>query len=865
MKEWIDKLLEATSKTIDRKGKIKVKDNIFDYQDNDKAIPLNNNSFVADLETYVVDKDTDNQNPIISIIAYAGLSYLTKNSRDKKKAIPNYYKDFNPTILDVVKDTNKTDINEREIDIFIKMLDNMIQQVKNNSNSKNKDIMIYMFNSSGYDNRFIIKILTKLGYIQTLDTNIHKNVKNLDELQHLRDKVKSLLKQIKDNNLSDEDKAIAEKEIKAVRNDILKKAKYETNYKKEFTMLANAKIGFLTLKFGYRDYRFQVIDVMRYYPSNLKTLGKIVGIDKLIDVGEKYYDRHPDSMNAKEWDEYRYYATIDIEILWKAIQKLSNQITFDKSNILTISSITLDKWKRKESTNRQFYRININEWLEGRLGYRGGFTFCNEKYLNKQLENVNSYDINSSYPSSMLKPIACMEIDKDEVTEIRKTFKVAEYYLVEIYNFKLKDNMLPIIPLLYTNLKNAFYKDYNFEKQKQISIYENKLNDLSCFKPYQIWVWKEEFEWFQKFYDNMDYKIIDTKYYLCRGLFIDYINEHYIKKAQADIDKVICNIVKDYLKNKDKTKVYKSIEKTFPKYFNDKNTLLAKDIDYNKEYKKVIETEMNKIDKLDSKGIEEYNYHLDNQLLYLEIVRNTTKLFLNSLYGKFGQNPDMSSNFITDIVSKRKNQFTICINEVTEEYHTYEVENEKNHKVIDKNVYSIKRVDKTKEKANNVYISSYITMLSRCKLYEVIHKYGADRILYGDTDSVKMFGELDEEYINNTELGKWKYEGTYDKFAFIGSKKYMFKEDDEVNFHIAGVNGIDESKYPNFRDNEDVHDKLFNDFTTSNLKGNKKGTKTDKNTGIKVINEMKINIKDKNIDLSYISINDRYNKIFKKD
>lgn len=864
MRELIEKLLNGDFDIKDDRLIIKVKDNIFDYQDNDKAIPLNNNSFVADLETYVVDKDTDNQNPIISIIAYAGLSYLTKNSRDKKKAIPNYYKEFNPTILDIVNDTNENNLEERETDIFIKMLENMIQQVKNNSNSKNKDIMIYMFNSSGYDNSFLIKLLSRLGYIQTLDADIHKNVKNLDELQHLKDKVKILLNQLKDINISDEDKAITEKEIKAIRNDILKKAKYETNYKKEFTMLSNTEIGNLTIKFGYKDYRFQVVDVMRFYPSKLKDLGKIVGIDKLIDVGEKYYDRHPDSMNAKEWDEYRYYATIDIEILWKAIQKLSNQISFDKKRILTISSMTLDKWKENNPVNKKFYRIEYDKWYDGKLGYRGGFTFCNEKYLNKTLNNVNSYDINSSYPSSMLKPIACSEITADDVEESKKLFKVAKYMLVEFHNFKLKDNMLPIIPLLYSNLPNAFFKDYNFEKQRKIIKAQNKESNENIL-PYQMWVWEEEFEWFQKFYTDLEYRILDNKYYLCRGLFVEYIKENYIRKAQADIDKVICNIIKDYLKNKDKTKVYKSIEKTFPKYFNDKNTLLSKHIDYNKEYKRVIETEMNKIDKLDSKGIDEYNHHLENQLLYLEIVRNTTKLFLNSLYGKFGQNPDMSSNFITDIVSKRKNQFTICVNDIIEDYHTYEIENEKNHKVIDKNVYSIKRVDKTKEKANNVYISSYITMLSRCKLYEVIYKYGNDRILYGDTDSVKMFGELDEEYINNTELGKWKYEGTYETFAFIGSKKYMFREDDEVNFHIAGVNGIDESRYPDFRSNREIQDILFYDFTHNNLKGKKKGAKTDKKTGIKIISDKEINIKDKDLELSYISINDRYNKIFKKD
>lgn len=865
MKELLQKWLDGEFYKKDDRLEIKVKEDIFDYLDNDTVKPLNNNSFVADLETYIVDKETDNQNPIISIIAYAGLSYLSKNSRDKKKAIPNYYKEFNPTILDIVNDTNENSLEERETDIFIKMLDGMIKSVKDNSDSKNKDIMIYMFNSSGYDNGFLIKVLTRLGYIQTLDNDIHKQVKNLDEVQSLRDKVKYLNKQLKTSNLSKEDKSELEKQITAVRKQILKKCKYVENYNKEFTMLSNTAIGNLTLKFGYKNYRFQVVDVMRFYPSKLAELGKIIGIDKLIDIGEKYYDKHPDKMSTKEWDEYRYYATIDIEILWKAIQKLSNQITFDKKRILTISSMSLDRWKSNNPINKKYYKIEYDKWTEGKLGYRGGFTFCNEKYLNQKLHNVNSYDINSSYPSSMLKPIACTEIlyeTDEDIEEIRKDYKVAKYMLVEFHNFELKEDMIPIIPSLNSKSLNAFYKDYNFEKQKKYIKAKSK-ESIDVISAYQIWVWEEEFEWFKKFYNNMEYRILDTKYFVCRGLFVDYIKENYVRKAQADIDKVICNILKDYTINKDKSKVLQTINKTFPKYFNDKNTLLSKNVDYNKEYQKIINNEINKIDGFNDDELNEYIKHLENQLLYLEIIRNTTKLFLNSLYGKFGQNPDMSSNFITDVVSKRKNQFTVCINEVTEDYHTYEVETEKAYKVIDKNVYSIKRVDKTKEKANNVYISSYITMLSRCKLYEVIYRYGNDRILYGDTDSVKMFGELDEEYINNTELGKWKYEGTYETFAFIGSKKYMYRENDKLSFHIAGVNGIDASKYPNYKSNIDVQENLFHDFTNNLLKGNKKGTVTDKNTGIKVITEKEININEKNLELSYISINDLYNKMFK--
>lgn len=862
MKEWINNWLQEGQKVTEDKFKIKVKENIFDYQTNDILKPVNNNSFVCDLETYTESIENSNIPPIITIIAYAGLSYLTKNSKDKKKPIPKYFEEFKPTTLGIKSDSSPgLDIQDKEVEIFIKMLEDMIQQVKKHSDCKNKNIIIYMFNSSGYDNSFFIKLLVKLGYIQTLDSNIHKNVKNLEEIQPLRDKLKVLLQQL--DYCEDFEKKEIENNIKAIRKQILKQCKYESHYNKEFTMLSNASIGNLTLKFGYKDYKFQIVDIMRYYPSNLKTLGKIVGVDKLLDIGAKYYDRHYDSLTAEEWKEYKYYAEVDIEILWKAIKKLSNQITFDKSTILTISGLTMDKWKQKEPINKKYFRIDKSEWETGKLGYRGGFSFVNEKYLNKIVNNVNTYDINSSYPSSMLKPIACEEITENEVEEVKENNKVVKYVLVEFHNFELKEDMLPIIPLLFSGTNNAFYKDYNLEKARKI--FNHKPEKDKVFSAFQMWVWEEELEWFKKFYNNFDYVVLETKYFMCKSLFINYINEHYIKKAQADIDKLICSIIKGYLNHKQLNKVNEEIDKTFPKYFNDKNTLLMNGIDYHNEYKTIILNEINKIDKYDSNQLQEYIKHLDNQLLYLEVIRNTTKLFLNSLYGKFGQNPDMDSNFITDITAKKDNHFRICVNEILEDYHTYNVTTEKGHKVLDKNVYSIQRVDKTKEKANNVYIASYITMLSRLKMYEVIFKYGNTKVLYGDTDSIKMFGELDSSYINNTELGKWKYEGNYEKFAYIGSKKYMYRENNKFSYHIAGMNKLDTDKYPNYENDKDIQDKMFNDFINIKLTAMKKGAITDKTTGTKIITERDFQSKAKDTELTYISINERYNKIFKKD
>lgn len=832
-------------------NKIVIKDNLFDYKNNAQNKPTRNNSFVVDLETF--NGCRKNDLPITTIIAFAHLSYLTKREYGRRP-IGNFVEDFNPYVIDIINDTpQELDVEEKENYLFTQALDTMISITKSKSDSTKKRITLYMFNSAGYDNDYFLKILTKLGYTQTLDNEFRKELLNPEEIKPLQIKLQQM---IADGCWNDETRPIV-KEIE-------KKCKYGKEYLKHYMLLANDSVKKLSLKFIYKGFVFEVKDFCRFYQTNLKTLGKTVGINKLTDIGDKYYTKDYRTLTTEEWKEYKYYAAVDIEVLWKAIKKYSGLLLLDQEKVNTISGLALHQWKDKEQFYKKYQKIDIefDKWHIGYESYRGGFSFVNEKHINKIIHNVNTYDINSSYPSSMLEPIAVEQIyDYDEKNDNRY---IAPLYCIHITNFQLRKDMIPIIPYKSKDINNAYYKDYNEQKAIEVSKHIKKPSlNFKAFKPFTMWVWKKELEWYEKFYENFEYKILEKRYFECKRIFNNYINHYYITKAQADMDKLLCELLKNYLKHKDINQTKKEMDKIFPKYFNNKNTLLAPGVDYDAQARALIKKETDKINRLDKESLSNYQQELTNQLLYLETLRTTTKLYLNTLYGKFGQHYELDSYYINTNNYEKDMEFSVVVNPITGETNKFRINTVKQHKLLNNSVYSVLRIDKEKTKANNIFISSYIAMLSRTKMYDVIYKYGASKVLYGDTDSVKMIGELSDEYINNTELGKWKYEGTYQTFAYIGSKKYIYRDtDNKFKFHIAGSNEVDENEYPDYLNNQQSQDKMFNDFINMKLKIYKKATTTDKFTGTKLIGGKKqIILSEKDIEKTFISINERYNKI----
>ena len=140
-------------------------------------------------------------------------------------------------------------------------------------------------------------------------------------------------------------------------------------------------------------------------------------------------------------------------------------------------------------------------------------------------------------------------------------------------------------------------------------------------------------------------------------------------------------------------------------------------------------------------------------------IRATAKLFLNSLYGKFGMNPIKEEK----IIDYQENTFS-----------TISTDNDGNKlDYLDKGVF--------------IAMASFITSYAREVLLTSIEKV-YDRFLYCDTDSIHITGyDIPNITIHDKNLGAWKLEGKFTKAKYIGAKRYAEYIDNNWDIKCCGL------------------------------------------------------------------------------
>ena len=135
------------------------------------------------------------------------------------------------------------------------------------------------------------------------------------------------------------------------------------------------------------------------------------------------------------------------------------------------------------------------------------------------------------------------------------------------------------------------------------------------------------------------------------------------------------------------------------------------------------------------------------------------KLLMNSLYGRFGLNPEERETVIvssdeSDLIIANKKQVTII-------------------PLLSGSVIISYDKDSEDVKIDNisVSISSFISAYSRNVMTHYLMKY-ADNLYAIDTDGIKIFGKLSDTEIDNKKLGKMKYEYEFYEGVFPAPKIY---------------------------------------------------------------------------------------------
>lgn len=158
-----------------------------------------------------------------------------------------------------------------------------------------------------------------------------------------------------------------------------------------------------------------------------------------------------------------------------------------------------------------------------------------------------------------------------------------------------------------------------------------------------------------------------------------------------------------------------------------------------------------------------YDKYID---LYMEMkkngvgaVRQTAKLFLNSLYGKFGMNPIKEERII------QYNDNVFSTTNLSESGELLEF--------LDKGVY--------------LPIASFITSYAREVLLTAIEPV-IDRFLYCDTDSIHITGyDIPSINVHDKNLGAWKCEGKFTQSKYIGAKRYAELIDGKWDIKCCGL------------------------------------------------------------------------------
>lgn len=316
----------------------------------------------------------------------------------------------------------------------------------------------------------------------------------------------------------------------------------------EFDTFINDMGQWYSITYHYKDYKIVIRDSLKILNFSIKQIGK--DMLKTVEKGITPLTEEKIPLDECYKKGYVDYVIRDVEILAKALNKMIFEQGFEK---FTASSQALSTYKDMISFPyflKLFPPLKNDEII--RMGYRGGWTFANPVFQNKEIKgNINVYDKNSMYPAIMLnyklptgKP---RKLEYDYTREkhdiIFKEFDSCCY----VYNinvaFDIKDNHLPSIQIKIGN--KEYFKNDEYFKEKILS---NKDILFMLDKTQRDYLTTSQGHYFNITLTNYDLdlmkrqydfdilensKVIKYEFSAKKGLFDKYINLYKDRKIEG--------------------------------------------------------------------------------------------------------------------------------------------------------------------------------------------------------------------------------------------------------------------------------------------------------------------------------------------
>lgn len=273
-------------------------------------------------------------------------------------------------------------------------------------------------------------------------------------------------------------------------------------------------------KKGNKEYtKATFIDSLKIIPFAVEDIAKTFNLE--ISKLDLDYDkpREIDHIITKEEKEY---IQNDVKIVAKALEEFFKQ---DLTK-MTIASNSLTNYKKLVGKSRFEHCFpTLDKELDGELrkSYKGGFTYLNPIYTEKDVKNIVNLDVNSLYPYVMYsKPLPFGE--PKHFKGKYKEDKIYNLYIQKfICSFEIKENKIPTVQI-----------------KGNMSFIPNEYLESSNHELVELVMTNVDFEMFKEHYNiyNLTY-IEGWKFKSMKGIFTDYI-DYWIKiKNEATINKNI--------------------------------------------------------------------------------------------------------------------------------------------------------------------------------------------------------------------------------------------------------------------------------------------------------------------------------------